>query len=178
MFIVRHGGVFFISYLILGVILLILVHGPFNEGFLVSMKWLWAPILILCVAFTKFYFENIRNSTYMSKLKIWTTMLTVYASILFMSWPYVLLLNAVSTDRKTLDLGGVIIEKFVTGSKTNSYVVNTRNVHTNEEKKLQVTKEKYEHLQVGDVQKQCFFIGGLGLPFSWRFAAEQPSCRS
>ena len=176
MLLVRHGGFFFLTYLLCGVGLLIAIATPFNEAFAEALKWAIAPTLLLSVAFTRRYMRRMRQLSGRSTRSIWLYTVLTGGALAFMSWPYALLVNATIGQSVPTEAGGRVQEKFMSKSRSTSFVLVTWSDRLNKEIRLSVPEAKYTSTNPGDHYAECFYLGSLGFLYRWRYSDSRPNC--
>jgi hypothetical protein len=176
MLLVRHGGAFFITYLLAGIGLLIAIATPFNEAVGESLKWSATPIILLSIAFTRRYMRRIRQLSNRSSVSIWLYTLLTAAILSIMSWPYALLINASIGQSTSTEVGGTVQEKFVSKSRSTSFVLVTWSKQLNREIRLTVPEATYASTRLGSNYTECFYVGSLGFFYRWRYTDSHPTC--
>ena len=157
--------------MLVGVVLLMAIETPRNEAFSESMKWMFVPITLLCMAFTLKYIERIRIQTGWKAFRIWFFTFLMVGILTFFSWPYVLLFNVltVNSPATPVEIGGRVEHKFESGTnKSRSFVLVTRSERLGRTISLKVPKAKYQITEIGDSYSECFFVGSLGFFFRFR----------
>lgn len=171
-FISRFGTPFFITYTITAMILLGLIETVFNGGFYFSLRILWLPLAIVIFGVTAYCHKDLprgRNGKG-PRWFPWVMAAVLYPLTLLMSWPYVLLVNALLPSRGPVTYAGPVIEKPLSGGRTTTYLIVLDDFHTGEPITLAVSREAYDKIPLGMIVDQTFTIGGLGIPYNWRFA--------
>lgn len=150
------------------ILFLYLLETLHNGGFVESIKWLFIPIGILVVVFFKVNLSKLKKVLWPnSKYKPWLYCILVYVITLFMSWPYFIGANAIIANPDVKIVSGVVINKFISGSKSKSFNVTVKETPTTKEFDLTVGKEKFTHLKVGDSYSECFYVGRFGILYRW-----------
>jgi hypothetical protein len=176
MFILRHGSLFLLAYLLIGIGLLIAIATPFNEAFVKSLMWTSPPILLLSLAFTRHFMRIIRSMSLRSVRSIWFHTYLTAGVLSFVSWPYALLMNATVGEGTPVEIGGRVQEKFESGSKSTSFVLVTWSDRLNQEVKLTVPQALFKSIEIGSSYTECFYVGPLGFYYRWRYAESRPVC--
>lgn len=92
-----------------------------------------------------------------------------YVALVCFGIPYVMLANAVTASGATVTYEGPVISKFMSGGRSRSHVLTVLDRHTQAPVEITVRHAEYEQVPVGASYRHCMEIGGLGLPFRWRF---------
>ena len=156
------GGGFFYS-----------IGTTFNGGVGLTVKYLAVPLAVVIVVI-----GYIRTRHLLTKDKIKACLflgLLIYPMILLFAWPYLLAFNAFASTGETLAVTGSITRKSTAGAKSIAYVVSIRNAQSGEDTQVNVSKNDYEAMSIGDVYKFCYYRGRLDIPFYWRLSG-QPTC--
>jgi hypothetical protein len=177
MLLVRYPFSFFSAYLLVSIGLLIVIETPFNEAVGKSAAWTAIPIGILSIAFTLRYFDRIRLLYKESPSNIWFSTILTAGILIFLSWPYSLFVNAKLSKSTEVLLGGVVQEKFESGSRSRSFVLVTSSGGLNSTYRLQVPEQVYRATNIGAEYHHCFFRGSLGFYYRWRYSEAQPTCK-
>jgi hypothetical protein len=175
---VRYPGSFFLAYMLVAIALLIVIETPFNEAVGTSAAWTAVPISVLSIAFTRRYIERIRLLSKRSASSVWFYTVLTTAILIFLSWPYSLLVNAKLGTSSEVLLGGVVQEKFESGSRSRSFVLTTWSETLNTTIRLQVPEQLYRTTDIGAKYHRCFLRGSLGFYYRWRYSEAQPTCTS
>jgi hypothetical protein len=100
----------------------------------------------------------------------------IYASLVFISVPYVFLANAMTATGATVKYEGSVIRKFISGAKSYSYVLIIFDKKTRSEIELSVPRSEYEQVPLGSNYQRCLILGGFDMPFRWRYGSEPTPC--
>ncbi|MHA7002137.1 hypothetical protein [Aeromonas sp. R9-1] len=148
---------------------LLLLETLHNGGFVESIKWLFIPIGIFIFAFFKVNLSKLKKVLWPnSRYKPWLYCVLVYVLTLFMSCPYIIAANAIAANSDVKLVSGVVVNKFISGSKSNSFNVTVKDSSTTKEFDLTVGEEKFKHLKLGDSYSECFYVGRFGILYRWR----------
>src|ERR1700674_49894 len=166
----RYANWIFFGYMGGAVVFLLLIESVFNGGFAQTIRWLWLPLAVLIFGFT---WLN-RHSFYAnsgSRSQLWLLAVIFYSVALFLSWPYVMGLNATTASGNTMSFRGPVVKKWIhhSGRYGDSCQVDLQDTRSAETITLTVSPTRYASLSVGDVTSEDFLRGGLGIPFRWRF---------
>jgi hypothetical protein len=140
------------------------------------LKWSAAPILLLSIAFTHRYMRRMTQFSIRSPASIWLYTFLTAAILAFMSWPYALLINATIGQSASIEVGGRVQEKFVSKSRSTTFVLVTWSQQLNREIRLTVPEATYVATRPGDNYAECFYVGSLGFFYRWRYSDSLPSC--
>jgi len=176
MLLIRNANAFFFAYLTISIGLLVAIETPFNEGVTESWQWLSLPIIALCITFTLRYEKNIRIHSRRPIRHIWFNTFLIASVIIFMSWPYALLLNSIIPNKTTSEIGGIITDKFTTNGRSRSFIITTWSEKLGKEFRFYLSEENYATADIGDRYTECFFVGSLGFLYHWRYSKEIPDC--
>jgi hypothetical protein len=177
MLLVRYGGAFFITYMLVAVGLLVAIETPFNDGFVESIMWSFLPILMLCAAFTRQYMNPLQILSRRSVANIWFWTFLMAGGLALISWPYALLVNATFGESQEVEIGGFVEDKLTSGKRSPSVLV-IRSERLKQTVKLQVPKARYDAIRVGERHTECFFVGSLGFYYRWRDNDKSTHCHT
>lgn len=132
----------------------------FNEPFIISIKYLTAPLIIIIFFVSYFLMPNWQREAGRAK----AFALTFMASILFplFSMGHVIGVNAWLGHQSKVNISGFIVDREKSsGSKTTSYYLTITNDDL--EKKLSVSSETYAKYIGSDFYSEDWRRGSLGL---------------
>lgn len=167
-----YGMALSTGYVVGSIILLKLIHSTFEAGFVLAVKVLWLPLGILFFAcgwwsLRKRYPQGGRP------MKTWGATVGLYLVFLLLSWPYVLLVNALTASDETMQVRGKVVERHEEKGRHPSYVLIVKDIQTGEDIPLETDEKTYRQIGLGDEYAQKLRVGGFGIPFRWSWQAEQ-----
>jgi len=83
--------------------------------------------------------------------------------------PYVLLVNAASSPGEAVRFEGPVLSKHEHHGRSTTLVVVVLDRYSGKRVSLPTRREEYESVKVGATMSRCIQIGGLGIPFRWRY---------
>jgi hypothetical protein len=124
------------------------------------------------------FYENFQENGRSSVNQFLFIAFVVAALMAHMSWPYVLLINAAFGTQESVDVGGKVIDKREIRGKGNTvnYVLEIQPASLEGTLSMSVARESYRVIKVGDHHSKCFYRGGWGLAYRWRYSDTQPYC--
>lgn len=167
-FIVRFGNALFLAYVGGSLLFLFLLESIYNGGFSVAVKLLWIPLAVVTFGFTWWYRCDLYHLA-RGRVGVWVTASLTYSIVLLMSWPYVMACNAMTSSGRSIVYSGQVISKFISGARTKSHQIVITDRSSNEPITLTVSPYDFATLSVGDSIHKSFHVGGLGIPYRWRF---------
>jgi len=177
-FVFKYKEPLFYFYGIVSVFFLVLIETTHNGGFFEAMRFLFIPIGIVVFGFFRINTKQI-NRLFIprSKFKPWFYCLITYVGILFFSWPYFLAGNAIFSNYDAYGVYGKVIGTSTmrtnNGTKgansSKSYLALVKEKKTSKTIRLQINEAEYKKLKKGDLYSECFYKGGFGVLFKWRF---------
>jgi len=174
-FIARFGNALFLAYIGGGFLFLILLDSIFNGGFGVAVRLLWSPLAILIFGFTWWYRRDLYDLG-MARSKVWVTASITYPILVLMGWPYVMAYNAMTPSGHSIVYSGQILRKFISGGRVRGHQVVIMDRSTHEPITLSVSSNNFATLSVGNSVQKSFHVGGLGIPYRWRFQNAEQKC--
>lgn len=157
------GSILFLVSMGVSIVFLLRIESVFNGGFHDTVKALWLPVGLLVFGFTWLFG---------SRWQEWIIAAFLYPTLLLMSWPYVMVANALTSTGETVTYNGAITDMWITASRFPSYQIVFLDQETQEEVILPVSRLDYDELSLGDRVQSTFSVGGLGIPFRWRQFAD------
>jgi hypothetical protein len=155
-------------YVFGGAFFLLAIESVLNGVFYFSMRLLWLPVAILVFGFTwlnrDFLYRKMK-----SRWETWAVALFAYPFLLFITWPYVMALNALSSTGETITYRGPIQRKWVAHGRATSYQIDVLDAATSQVVTLIIRPQEYAALKEGDRFSTKFIRGGFGIPYRWRF---------
>ena len=160
------------AYLVGGGFFLVAIESVFNGGFYFSVRILWLPLALLVFGFTWFN-RHFLYREMQSFWKTWATAVAAYLMFLVMTWPYVMAVNAATSNGEKMVYGGQIQRKWIGhGSRSRFYEIDVFDSSTSQVVTFDVSPEKYASLREGEIFTTGFIRGGFGIPYRWRFRSQ------
>ena len=173
-FLSRFGTPFFLLYILISVVFLGLIETVFNGGFYFSIRILWLPMAIVIFGVTAWCHTDLapgRNGKGAWWLP-WLMAVILYPVSLLMAWPYVMAVNAFLPSHGSVTYEGPVIDKQTSGGRVTSYQLILDDIRSGEPVTLPVSRAAYAGIPLGQTVHQTFTLGGLGIPYNWRFAGK------
>lgn len=173
------GGVLFLGYLFSGIGWLMLVETEFNGGFDESIRWAWAPWLLITLAFVVRYRDWLlrqRTSSGRRNRSRLVLSLAFWAVLTFMTWPHLVGLNAV-LGGPPVEFSGSIFNKWASGGRTPSNVVEFRDAASGRVLSIEVDDAFFAAARMHKRVHCRYRVGPLGFAYRWRNGAEPKACR-
>ena len=152
-----------------------LFEAPANDFYPHWAKTLAAPIGIALFLFTYWNLDAIKRLTLGSTWEIWGTVACLYPLALLLAPMYVLAANAAVARAETVMIRGLVTEKNKF-SKKPGYLIKIQDKSTGKSFDLGVTAPEFDAVKIGAEYRVCFYIGGLGIPFKWRYGENGGLC--
>ena len=150
---------------------LFLVHTPFSAGVDVTIRYLAFPIFALVL----FFAHASRKKNALHQWMRYFFALIMWPLLALLSWPYLLVINAVTADGSIRKVSGPVTEKFGAGSRSSAYVIKLLDLATGEQVNVPISQSEWKGVKVGAGYKFCYFNGRFGIPYYWR-SAGPPVC--
>ncbi len=163
----RYRNVLFFTYLGFSVFFLLKLDSVFNGGFYYSVRLLWLPLAIVIFGYT-WLNRTFLYSVNANKIITWVLAVMLYALSLLMTWPYVMAVNALTSNGDEIVYQGPIEKKWISKGKQWSYHLVIRDQQSMKKITVNCSKKRYYSLSEGDVIVERFYIGGLDFPFRWK----------
>ena len=154
---------------------MVLVQGLYNDGWLFAFRVLGAVELAVAPILIFRWREQLREAMH------WRPALTVFLGLVacggfaLLGAPYIFLVNALTTTGETVQYQGIVQSKCIVSGKGRTYVIEISDRKTGRNVELIAKKAEYEGTAIGSYLSRCMNVGGLGLPYVWRYA-EPPLC--
>ena len=148
----------------------------YNDGWLFAFKLL-AIIEAIAVPIVLYIWRN-QLREYFS----WNARTTVFVGAglcgmgLLMGAPYVFLLNAATSSGESVKFEGPVLSKCSSSGKGTTYIIEIADHNSALPVKLTASREEYESIKVGETVSRCMQIGGLGIPYRWRYSSVPTIC--
>jgi hypothetical protein len=89
--------------------------------------------------------------------------------------PCVFVLNVASSSGEAVRFEGPVLSKYESKAKSTTLVVQIQDRYSGQQVKFSLPRDEYESVKVGDPLSRCMQMGGLGIPFRWRYFPT-PAC--
>jgi len=163
--------------MLLGIAWLVLIDSTFNGGFDEAVRWLWAPWLVVVVAYAWRYWGWMRERTRRwSSWKLPLLVVAMHPMLILMSWPHLMAINA-SGDRGLGVYEGALQHKWISrGRSSTSNILTFTDAASRRTVDAQVSQELYDSAGIGAMVHCEYRIGTLGIAYRWRYGEDKPAC--
>ncbi len=87
-----------------------------------------------------------------------------------MSWPYLMIVNAVTGQGDKITYSGPVVKKWVGGNgRRDWYEIDVMDTNSAKVITIEVQRGQYDSFQPGDKFVVEYLRGGFGIPYRWRF---------
>ncbi len=160
-FLKKHGSWLIMAFMLTAVAPLYMYKSEFNTPFKFAFTFLTIPICALSFYVYLFQMPQYRSKTSVTKGSFMTLLFAAIAVL--MSGGYVLLANACGPGQSETFVRGKIVDMSITrGRHSTSHLVTIDDTNGNNIK-IEVTRQEYEQLAVGQRYSQTWRVGWLGL---------------
>ncbi|MFO6418600.1 hypothetical protein ACLBKS_00180 [Hylemonella sp. W303a] len=172
------SSAFFFIYLFLAGAIFSVIETPSDDWLSLMRIGATFGVFVLCILATMIFYEKFPERERSSANLFLFVAFVMAVVIAFMSWPYVLLINAAFGTQESIDVGGRVIAKHEIRGKGNtvSYILDMQPASLEGPLSMSVARETYRRVKVGEHHSRCFYRGGLGLAYRWRYSDTQPYC--
>jgi hypothetical protein len=173
-FLYRFGTLLMLAYAGSSLVFILTIESTFNGGFLFAIKSLWLPLGLAIFAVTWWCRRSFASIPGFRGTP-WIAAVILYPIMLLLAWPHMMALNAILPSPGEVVYEGPVIKKRESISSKGGrvkYLITIHDQATQETVTLYAPKWQFEQLSVGDTMKKTFSVGGLGLPFRWRYGKE------
>jgi hypothetical protein len=154
---------------------MILVEMLFNDGWLFAFKVLGAVELVVVPWLLYSFREPLLDQFYNRRLGMLFLLVSACGSFLLLGAPYVFLVNAATSNGDVVLFTGRVANKWISQGKGKSFIVQLVDGRTSRPVEVLASRQEYESVAVGGQFSRCMSVGGLGLPYLWRYGTK-PSC--
>jgi len=150
-------------------VFLMTIESTFNGGFIFAVQSLWLSLALIVFGVAWWCRQSFKEIPGFHGAPLLIAAI-LYPLLLLFSWPHVMALNAVLPSRGEVIYEGPVVKKWTSGKKNRiSYIIVVRDRATQKDMKLHAPKWQFEQLSVGDTMRKSFTLGGLGIPYRWRY---------
>jgi hypothetical protein len=153
-----------------------LVEMLYNDGWIFAFRVLGAIEAAVLPIALYIWREKLREYLY------WQFGITIFILVglccmgVLLGAPYVFLVNAATAHGETIRFEGPVLAKRVSNGKSTTYIVEIEDRRTGRQVELTTKREEYESIKVGATVSRCMQLGGLEIPFRWRYFGSPPVC--
>lgn len=154
---------------------MVLVEMLFNDGWLFAFKILGVVELVVVPYFLYRFRAPLLDHSYFRPWSVLFLLVSACACFLLLGAPLVMLANALTSSGEVVLYSGPVVNKWVNQGKGKSYILQVADRRTSKSIDILASVHEYESITVGGQFSRCMSVGGLGLPYVWRYGSK-PSC--
>lgn len=156
----QWGGRLLLGYVLIGLVPMFIYETELDASFILAIKYLSAPIVILSGYIYLFKMPSYRSET--SRVVGIFVTLTLAALLTLMSGSYLLIINAFGPSQSELTVQGNVTKKETSGRNSTRYKVTVTEM-SGRQITLDISLREYDQLVMGQTYSQTWKRGSLGL---------------